>query len=418
MTFPRDLVEAARRRLESAYGLALEGLSEQQIATAVAAGGGAADPSDPRVLERIVDRLPIDESWLFRDDALWSWLVQEAGPELLERALATGRPVRVLSLGCSAGQEPFSVAIALQAVLEGMAIPPSAAASYVQILGIDSSPARIEVARAGVANAWSVQRARPDWLRGKVALDDRQTGRHRVEPSVRAMCRFEVGNLVAMAEQGNAALGGFDLVFCRNVLIYFRAAEAERIAAQIGRALDPDVLLILSAAEAHLLAASGRVESLGHLGAGRTLREVRGAGPFPAPAARRRAGRSGPRAPAAREPAPREAVPGPAPRARRGDPVAVHLHEAIEHAEAGRSVEALREARAALFHDPRHLFSRLLVGRHLIPFDEQRAREVLRELVEAASLLPADAEVPHADGLSVGQVAAAARLLLRGPGGE
>ena len=416
MSCPRDLVEAARRRLESAYGLALEGLSEQQIASAVAAGAGGSpgDPSDPRVLERIVDRLPIDESWLFRDDALWSWLAREAGPELVERALAAGRPVRVLSLGCSAGQEPFSAAIAFQAVLEGMAIPPSAAAAYVQILGVDSSPARIEVARAGVVNAWSVQRARPDWLRGKVSLEDRQSGRHRVEPSVRAMCRFEVGNLVAMAEQGNAAFGGFDLVFCRNVLIYFRSAEAERIAGQIGRALDAESFLVLSAAEAHLLASSGRVQALGHLGAGRAVRETRGAGPFPGQA-RRPAARAGARPTAERTPVPAgRAVPQP----RRGDPVAVHLRDAIEHAEAGRSVEALREARAALFHDPRHLFSRLLVGRHLFPFDVRRAREVLRELVEAASRLPPDAEVPHADGLSVGQLAAAARLLLRGPGGE
>jgi chemotaxis methyl-accepting protein methylase len=414
VTCPRDLVEAARRRLESAYGLALEGLSEQQIASAVVAGAGDApgDPSDPRLLERIVDRLPIDESWLFRDDALWTWIVREAGPELVERALASGRPVRVLSLGCSAGQEPFSVAIAFQAVLEGMGIPPSAAAAHVQVLGMDSSPARIEVARAGVVNAWSVERARPDWLRGRVTLEDRQTGRHRVEPSVRAMCRFEVGNLVSLAERGNAALGGFDLVFCRNVLIYFRPAEAERIAAQIGRALDAGAILVLSAAEAHLLGASGQVKALGHLGAGRAGREVEGAGPFRAPPARR-ASRGG------RRPPPRAApTPAPRPPPRGGDPVAVHLRDAIEHAEAGRTLEALREARAALFHDPGHLFSRLLVGRHLIPFDAARAREVLRELVEAASRLPPDAEVPHADGLSVGQLAAAARLLLRGPGGR
>jgi chemotaxis protein methyltransferase CheR len=418
VTCPRDLLDAARRQLESAYGLALEGLSEQQIATAVAAGAGGEgprDPSDPRVLARIVDRLPIDESWLFRDDALWSWLVGEAGPALVERALAAGRPVRVLSLGCSAGQEPFSAAIAFQSVLERMAIPPSSAAEYVSLLGVDSSPARIEVARAGVVNAWSVQRARPDWLRGKVRLEDRQTGRHRVDPSVLAMCRFEVGNLVAMAEAGNAALGGYDLVFCRNVLIYFRAAEAERIAAQVGSALDVGATLVLSAAEAHLLAASRRVEPLEHLGAGRAVREVPGAGPFPAPARHRRGGRQGRRSPEGGARA--AACVGPAGPPRR-EVVAAHLRDAVEHAEAGRSMEALREARAALFHDPRQLFSRLLVGRHLIPFDVERAREVLRELLDAASRLPPDAEVPDADGLSVGQLATAARLLLRGPGGE
>jgi chemotaxis methyl-accepting protein methylase len=407
-----EVVAVARRQLESSYGLALEGLSEAQIAAAVfAVGGGADDPGDARWLERVVDRLPIDESWFFRDDSLWAWIRDEAAPELLERGLAAGRAVRVLSLGCSSGQEAFSAAIAFQAVLEGMGIPPSAASSYVSVLGIDSSPARIEAARSGIANAWSVQRARPELLRGRVSPDDRLAGRWRVDPTVRAACRFEVGNLLALTAPGGA-LAGFDLVFCRNVLIYFRAAEAVRIAADLGRALDPEALLVLTAPEAHLLAASGRVEPIGHLGAGRVLHAAAGAGPFPA--VDRPRPRIRPR-PTVRPPRP---APTPTPVPRSVDAVSSHLRVAIEHAAAGRSAEALREARAALFHDPRHLFSRLLVGQHLIPYDADRAREVLRDLVAAASRLPPDQEVPSADGLSVGQLAHAARLLLGKPEGR
>jgi chemotaxis methyl-accepting protein methylase len=414
MTPAREIVAAARRELETAYGLALEGLSEDQIASAVAQVSGAAprDPADPRWLERVVDRLPIDESWLFRDEDLWRWLRDEAGPALLERSFAAGRPVRVLSLGCSAGQEPFSAALVFQGLLEAMGIPPSAACHSVQIVGVDSSPARIEAARAGVLNAWSVQRAGPDWLRGRVALEDAQSGRHRVDGSVRAMCRFEVGNLVALAAAGNAALGGWDLVLCRNVLIYFRAAEAERIAAGIGRGLDPGALLALSAAEAHLLQVSGRMDPAGPLGTGRA-RGAAGAGPFPGVEAPRPA-RPGPSHPS-RTPVP---TPVPAPRPSRRDAVAGHLRAALEHAAAGRTADALRAARAALFHDPRLLFSRLLVGRHLIAVDAERGREVLRGLVAAAARLPPEDEVPCSDGLSVAQVAAAARLLLREPEGR
>lgn len=400
-----ELVAATRRHLEAAYGLALEGLTDDQVASAVGAAfrdAAPADPSEQRWLERVVDRLPIDESWLFRDEELWTWLRDQAGPALLERALLLGRPVRVLSLGCSTGQEAFSLAILFQGLLEQTGIPGSAAGAYVQVTGIDSSPARVEQARAGALSAWSVQRSNPGLLRGRVALEDSQTGRHRLDPTVRAMCRFEVGNLLDVAARGNAVLGGADLVLCRNVLIYFRPAEAERIAAGIARGLDPGALIAFSAAEAHLLAASGTIEPLGQLGAGRAGRPPEAAAAM---------------APVRRTAAERPRRPAPRPRARpSSDAVAAHIRVAVEHARAGRGFEALREARAALFHDPLQLFPRLIVAEQLMGVDEERGRTMLRELLEHAARLPPEASVPLADGLSVAQLADAARLLLRREG--
>jgi chemotaxis protein methyltransferase CheR len=402
-----EIVASTRRSLEETYGLALEGLTDGQVASAIGAAYHAAapdDPGDPQWLARVVDRLPIDESWLFRDDELWTWLRDEAGPALLDRALAHARPVRILSLACSSGQEPFSLAILFQGLLERAGIPGSAAAAYVTITGIDSSPARVEQARGGVVNGWSVQRCRADWLRGRVALEDPQTGRHRIDPAVRAMCHFDVGNLLELVGRGNAALGGFDLVLCRNVLIYFRAAEAERVAADLARALDRGALLAFSAAEAHLLGASGTVEPLGQLGAGRAG-TARPAAPPPDVARSRSIGPAGHRA----RPVRRRAVPAARPTT---SAASEHIRVAVEHARAGRSLEALREARAALFHDPRQLFPRLLVAEQLIALDEARGKGMLRELLEHASTLPQEASVPLADGLSVGQLAHAARLLL------
>ena len=92
-----------------------------------------------------------------------------------------------------------------------------------------------------------------------------------------------------------------------------------------------------------------------------------------------------------------------------------HIHVALEHAHAGRTEDALREARAALFHDPRHLYSRMLLGRHLIEVDQARGREVLRDLLAATAALAPEEAVPSADGLSVGQLAAVVRLLLARP---
>ncbi len=406
MDAPEATVAAARRALEARYGLACEGVADDQIAAAIraAAQGAAPVPGDPGFLERIVDRLPIDESWLFREDALWSWLRDDAGPAILEGALAAGRPIRVLSVGCSCGQEAFSAAIVLQELLERIGIPPSAAAGYAHVVGIDPSPARVDSARSGVVGAWSVQRSRPDWLRGRVTPEDEAATRWRVDPCVRAMCRFDVGNLLEVAEGGNAALGGYDLVLCRHVLIYFRAAEAERIAEQLAAALDRGALLVFSAAEAHLLDRLG-LDPLAHLGAAR-------ASPRDAarPPARARA-RARPRRARGKTWRP-STSPEPGPARSAADTIAAHIRVSLEHAQAGRTGDALREARAALFHDPQHLYSRLLLGQHLIEVDAVRGREVLRELLDTASRLPADAAVPCAEGLCVGQLAAAAKVIL------
>jgi hypothetical protein len=94
-----------------------------------------------------------------------------------------------------------------------------------------------------------------------------------------------------------------------------------------------------------------------------------------------------------------------------------HLQRALEHAGAGRGNDALREARAAFFLEPRHLLVRLLLGRELLPHDRARGRELLRDVLERSSRLPPEADVPYAPGLSAGQLANAARLLLELPEG-
>jgi hypothetical protein len=92
--------------------------------------------------------------------------------------------------------------------------------------------------------------------------------------------------------------------------------------------------------------------------------------------------------------------------------VCAHVRVALEHARAGRTAEALREARAALVHDPNDLYSRMLVGQHLIEVDPPRGRRLLEEVLDAAARLPGESELPCAEGLSVGQLARAVRLLL------
>lgn len=413
------LLSATRLALETTYGLALEGLNEDQIQAAVygAASSGMADARDPEFLARVVDRLPIDESWLFRDDGLWEWLREAAGMEMLERASRSARKVRILSLGCASGQEAFTAAMLFQDLLEKTGLPPSAAASHVQVLGLDSSPSRIEAARSGLLPAWSVQRCRSDWLRGRVTPEPGPTGHHRVAPAIQAMCRFDVGNLVDLAASGNAALGGHDLVLCRNVLIYFRPEQADGFARELARGLDPGAHLVVSAPEAHLLA-RGDLEAVGFLGVGRAAPRTPTIPVARRPVAHQPAAqRVAPSAAASSHPRPADAVvrrrpPDSAPEPPRDAAAALHVEEALRHAEAGRRDAALRSARAALVHDPSHLYSQLVLGQQLLSVDVERARQILRVLVKNASRLSPDEPVPCADGLSVGQLAAAARILI------
>lgn len=376
---------AGREALERAYGLALDGLSDDQLEAAAkaasAAGSAPEDAGDPAWLERLLDHLPIDESWLFRDEGLWTWLRDVAGPPLLARALSSGRTVRALSIGCSAGQEAFTVAILFQHLLERAGVAPSALPRHVSVLGLDPSPARIARAREGAVGSWSVERCAPGWLRGRVALEDPVTGRYRIDGAARAACRFETGNLLALAGEGTARLGGFDLVLCRNVFIYFRAPAARALALALAAGLDGGALLVVSAAEAHLLDGSELLERTDQLGVAKVRRPaVRSPDPTPATVARRLVAR---RAVTTR--------PARAPRARAPAP-------------------ALAEA----LHDPGWLLSRMALGRELLAADEARGGEVLRELLDLMRRLPQDAEVPAAPGLSVAQLTAAVRLLMNG----
>jgi chemotaxis methyl-accepting protein methylase len=426
-------VAAVRRALESSHGLALGGLSDEQIALAVKAAGGLegrAAPDDPALLERVVDRLPIDESWLFRDERLWGWLRDAVLPGVLERSMGEIRAARALSLGCSGGQEAFSVAIVAQALLEAMGIPGSAASSYFEVRGVDSSPARVAQARAGQLSAWSVQRCGAEWLRGRVSPEDAASGRWRVDGSVLSMCRFDVANIVELAARGPGALSGFDLVLCRNVLIYFRAEAGAKLVAALATALDPGAVLVLSPPEAHLLQGVAALEPLAFLGAARAQAPAAAAARRPARGRRRPpstrgptwgwpstpggtagAAAAGPALPAAA--AARAETPAPV----RAAIAARHAEGALAHAAAGRAHEAVREARAACLQDPRHLFSRMVLGRELIAVDAARGREVLRDVLRETDAMPQDAEVPSAPGLSVGQLASAVRLILAREGG-
>ena len=182
---------------------------------------------------RLVDAITTNETQFFRDRTPFDLLREVLLPELAARR--RGRPVRIWSAACSTGQEAFSVAVvALEAVGCG----------GVEILGTDISEAAVARARSARFTEAEVGRGFPADRRQRY-LEPDGPGAWRVRPEVRRLCSFRQFNLMHPFR----SLGRFDLVLCRNVAIYFRPEDRERLFRRVADALDPGGCLLLGGSE-------------------------------------------------------------------------------------------------------------------------------------------------------------------------
>jgi chemotaxis protein methyltransferase CheR len=188
------------------------------------------------VLERaVVEALTTHESSFFRDGRPFDHL-RGILPRLLA-GKAPGERLRIWSAACSTGQEAYSIAMLALELLG------PAAGQRLEILGTDISGEVVARAREGLFTQFEVQRGLP--IRGLMTYFAQEGTRWRIRPELRAMVRFEERNLMGDC----AALGRFDLIFCRNVLIYFDSPTKTRVLEMLARQLGPEGLLYLGAAE-------------------------------------------------------------------------------------------------------------------------------------------------------------------------
>ena len=326
------------RRLRDATGLDLDAASVERAVRERMQKTGTAlridyDPQPGNAeFEALVDLVVVPESWILRDPAVF-----EAALRCVQRRLLThpGRPVRVLSLPCAGGEEPYSLAMLLARAGVGP--------GYCRIDGVDLSQAAIARARAGrfTKNAF---RGPDGGLRTRFFTQDGDD--YVLGPEPRAYVHFAQGNLFDL----DPARGGqYDIVFCRNLLIYFDAATQARAASRLRALLADDGLLLAGYAETPALCRHGFV----HQGPRDTF-ALRKSGWRTAAAAPLRTGtgmraavratlRPAPVAAQAPAAAPVPALrPAPAP-----DPDTL-LAEAKRHADAGRLDRAEDACRAAL----------------------------------------------------------------------
>lgn len=193
---------------------------------------------DAKLRHRILDAMTTNETSWFRDSYPFDILKEQLLPELAKRQPSR---VRIWSAACSTGQEPYSLSMVITEYLQSK--PGSLPANGIEILGTDISPTVLEQARTGCYDDASVARGLS--LERKQRFFKHTNNCWRIIDPIRERIAFREMNLM----QGYAALGRFDIIYCRNVLIYFSAELKRDILSRMAKALNPGGYLILGGSE-------------------------------------------------------------------------------------------------------------------------------------------------------------------------
>jgi len=189
---------------------------------------------EPAALAALVEHSAVGETVFWRHPEQLAAVGRIAGE--------SGGPLSIWSAGCATGEEPYSVAMAL--------LEAGRAGKGDRILATDVSERALEVAAAGVYGPRPLRRLPPDLARRWIEGGEER----RVSKEVRGLVTFVRHNLVADPVPGG---GPFDLVLCRNVLIYFSPDTATTVLDRLARALRPGGLLLLGPVELPIASALG-----------------------------------------------------------------------------------------------------------------------------------------------------------------
>jgi len=192
---------------------------------------------DSALVKDVTEAMTTNESFFFRDGKPFDQFREQVVPALLQ-SRKDKRAIRIWCAACSSGQEPYSLAIILkemEAKLAGWRI---------DIIATDLSTEILEKAKAGLYSQFEVQRGMPIQL--LVKYFQKKDEMWQIDPRLRAMVQFRPLNLLTDIR---SPLGTFDVVYCRNVLIYFDQETKGKVLADIAKLLAPDGCLFLGGAE-------------------------------------------------------------------------------------------------------------------------------------------------------------------------
>ena len=190
----------------------------------------------PSLITEVVEAMTTNETFFFRDKIPFEHLRDTVLPLML-KARAKARSLRIWSAACSTGQEPYSIAMCLKEKA------PLLSGWRIEIVATDLSQEVLEKSRAGIYSQFEVQRGLPIQMLVKHFTQSGEIWQ--VNADIRAMVQHRQLNLLHDFSQ----LGSFDVIFCRNVLIYFDQETKAAIFERIAKVLEPDGMLMLGAAE-------------------------------------------------------------------------------------------------------------------------------------------------------------------------
>jgi chemotaxis protein methyltransferase CheR len=193
-------------------------------------------------MDILASHLTIHETYFWREPQVFEALVTQVLPALVRSRENTGRHIRIWSAGCATGEEPYSIAIALRRAI------PILKEWNITILATDINPQILRKAMAGVYGKWSFRNA-PPWLIDGY-FNCKKDGVFEILPEIRKMVTFAYLNL---AEDNYPSslnnTNAMDIIFCRNVLMYFAPERARQVGQGLFSSLTDGGWLMVGASE-------------------------------------------------------------------------------------------------------------------------------------------------------------------------
>ena len=187
----------------------------------------------------LASNLTISETYFWREPQVFSALTDHILPGLIKSKKNGEKSIRIWSAGCSTGEEPYSIAIALHKTIKKIED------WDINILATDINPKALDKAMTGIYGTWSFRNS-PAWLKSGYFhhKEDRQ---YEIIPEIKKMVTFSCLSLVEMSAISNA--NTMDIIFCRNVLMYFTSEWVSKISQNLFNSLSEDGWFVVSSSE-------------------------------------------------------------------------------------------------------------------------------------------------------------------------